>query len=203
MWHCVISGVDISRPLKNSFIHTGHGDVLGENSWGNIAAIDEWVCLSIHLYVRSSVRSSIHLSCLNLYQPWPVGGYWLEISLVPLPVVCQCVYCVCVCQSICLPVCLSVCLSTCLCVCQSIHLPVCVSLLSESVPALACGRLTLSRLNCATARWQVAWHGWWRGVDPPIRLRDTLAKGCWVTGGASDGGGQFIIRLFVIVGGVC
>ena len=41
MWHCVISGVDISRPLKNSFIHTGHGDVLGENTWGNIAAIDE------------------------------------------------------------------------------------------------------------------------------------------------------------------
>ncbi|XP_076451799.1 uncharacterized protein LOC143287579 [Babylonia areolata] len=32
---------DISRPLKNSFIHTGHGDVLGDNSWGNIAAIDE------------------------------------------------------------------------------------------------------------------------------------------------------------------
>ncbi|KAL8601783.1 hypothetical protein ACOMHN_033959 [Nucella lapillus] len=39
-------GHDISRPLKNSFIHTGHGDVVGDNSWGNIAAIDEEQCLA-------------------------------------------------------------------------------------------------------------------------------------------------------------
>ena len=138
------------------------------------------VCLSVHLSTCLSVSLSVYQSvCLST--------------------------CLCVCHSVCLPVCvsvslsvylsvcLSVCLSTCLCVCQSVCLPVCVSLLSESVPALACGRLTLARLNCATARWQVAWRGRWRGVDPPIRLLDTLAKGCWVTGGASDGGGQFII----------
>lgn len=31
---------DISKPLKNSFIHTGHGDPYGE-SWGSPAEIDE------------------------------------------------------------------------------------------------------------------------------------------------------------------
>ena len=41
-------------------------------------------------------------------------------------------------------------------------------------------------------------------MDPRVRLLDTLAKGCWVTGGASDGRGQFIIiKLFVSVGGMC
>nr|KAG5706475.1 hypothetical protein BaRGS_032868 [Batillaria attramentaria] len=36
-----LGGHDISRPLKNSFIHTGHGDVLGGNTWGDPGAIDE------------------------------------------------------------------------------------------------------------------------------------------------------------------
>lgn len=31
---------DISKPLKNSFIHTGHGSAFGE-SWGSPAYIDE------------------------------------------------------------------------------------------------------------------------------------------------------------------
>jgi hypothetical protein len=35
-----ISETDISRPLKNSFIHTGHGDV-GGKSWGSPIVIDE------------------------------------------------------------------------------------------------------------------------------------------------------------------
>ncbi|XP_023210456.1 activated CDC42 kinase 1-like [Centruroides sculpturatus] len=35
-----IKGDDISKPLRNSFIHTGHGDV-GGKSWGNPAYIDE------------------------------------------------------------------------------------------------------------------------------------------------------------------
>jgi hypothetical protein len=32
---------DISKPLKNSFIHTGHGDP-GGKSWGNAEYIDEY-----------------------------------------------------------------------------------------------------------------------------------------------------------------
>ncbi|GAB1600128.1 activated CDC42 kinase 1-like isoform X4 [Argonauta hians] len=35
-----LAGEDISKPLKNSFIHTGHVDVSG-NFWGNPASIDE------------------------------------------------------------------------------------------------------------------------------------------------------------------
>ena len=31
---------DISKPLKNSFIHTGHGSAFGE-SWGSPSTIDE------------------------------------------------------------------------------------------------------------------------------------------------------------------
>lgn len=31
---------DISKPLKNSFIHTGHGSAFGE-SWGSPAYIDD------------------------------------------------------------------------------------------------------------------------------------------------------------------
>lgn len=31
---------DISKPLKNSFIHTGHGSAFGE-SWGSPCYIDE------------------------------------------------------------------------------------------------------------------------------------------------------------------
>jgi activated CDC42 kinase 1 len=34
-------GTDISKPLKNSFIHTGHGDP-GGKSWGNAEYIDEY-----------------------------------------------------------------------------------------------------------------------------------------------------------------
>lgn len=34
------SGNDISKPLRNSFIHTGHGSVSGK-SWGSPAFIDE------------------------------------------------------------------------------------------------------------------------------------------------------------------
>ncbi|KAG1683039.1 Activated CDC42 kinase 1 [Nymphon striatum] len=36
-----INSEDISKPLRNSFIHTGHGDPIGGNSWGNPATIDE------------------------------------------------------------------------------------------------------------------------------------------------------------------
>lgn len=39
-WFYIITGNDISKPLKNSFIHTGHGDP-GGKSWGDPAAIDE------------------------------------------------------------------------------------------------------------------------------------------------------------------
>ncbi|XP_052821493.1 activated CDC42 kinase 1-like isoform X2 [Mya arenaria] len=35
-----LGGTDISKPLKNSFIHTGHGDP-GGKSWGNPGEIDE------------------------------------------------------------------------------------------------------------------------------------------------------------------
>ncbi|XP_071109997.1 activated CDC42 kinase 1-like isoform X1 [Haliotis cracherodii] len=35
-----LASLDISKPLKNSFIHTGHGDV-GGNTWGDPSAIDE------------------------------------------------------------------------------------------------------------------------------------------------------------------
>lgn len=40
VWFYTITGNDISKPLKNSFIHTGHGDP-GGKSWGDPAAIDE------------------------------------------------------------------------------------------------------------------------------------------------------------------
>ena len=36
----VYTGGDISKPLKNSLIHTGHGDP-GGKSWGCPEAIDE------------------------------------------------------------------------------------------------------------------------------------------------------------------
>lgn len=39
-WFYIITGNDISKPLKNSFIHTGHGDP-GGKSWGDPGAIDE------------------------------------------------------------------------------------------------------------------------------------------------------------------
>lgn len=39
-WIYIITGNDISKPLKNSFIHTGHGDP-GGKSWGDPGAIDE------------------------------------------------------------------------------------------------------------------------------------------------------------------
>lgn len=32
---------DISKPLKNSFIHTGHQDLLGKKSWGNPEFIEK------------------------------------------------------------------------------------------------------------------------------------------------------------------
>lgn len=35
-----IGGEDISMPLDNSFIHTGHGSIGGGESWGSPAAID-------------------------------------------------------------------------------------------------------------------------------------------------------------------
>jgi len=35
------SACDISRPLKHSFIHTGHGSIDPEQSWGNPETIDE------------------------------------------------------------------------------------------------------------------------------------------------------------------
>lgn len=38
--HKPITGEDISKPLRNSFIHTGHGDISGQ-SWGNPGHIDE------------------------------------------------------------------------------------------------------------------------------------------------------------------
>ncbi|KAK9502014.1 hypothetical protein O3M35_012626 [Rhynocoris fuscipes] len=42
--HCVVGGKigsgDISLPLDNSFIHTGHGSVGGGESWGSPSAID-------------------------------------------------------------------------------------------------------------------------------------------------------------------
>lgn len=36
-----MTGEDISTPLKNSFIHTGHADPTGKNSWGDPGHIDE------------------------------------------------------------------------------------------------------------------------------------------------------------------
>ena len=36
-----VSGEDISRPLKHSFIHTGHGSIDPDQCWGNPEFIDE------------------------------------------------------------------------------------------------------------------------------------------------------------------
>lgn len=38
-----LSAQDISRPLKHSFIHTGHGDTDPHRSWGHADRIDRWV----------------------------------------------------------------------------------------------------------------------------------------------------------------
>ena len=40
---------DISRPLKNSFIHTGHADGSGK-TWGNPETIDEYVRIACFFF---------------------------------------------------------------------------------------------------------------------------------------------------------
>lgn len=39
-----LSAQDISRPLKHSFIHTGHGDTDPHRSWGHADRIDRSIC---------------------------------------------------------------------------------------------------------------------------------------------------------------
>ena len=34
---------DISEPIRYSFIHTGHGDISSQNTWGDPGLIDEYV----------------------------------------------------------------------------------------------------------------------------------------------------------------
>ncbi|XP_071945773.1 uncharacterized protein [Antedon mediterranea] len=46
-----LTTTDISEPLTNSFIHTGHGDVLGGKSWGCPEAIDD-------LYIKNPMQPS-------------------------------------------------------------------------------------------------------------------------------------------------
>ena len=46
--------LDISQPLKNSFIHTGHLDASGAK-WGDPAAIDECVTVS-HVFAFEATR---------------------------------------------------------------------------------------------------------------------------------------------------
>lgn len=41
-----LSAHDISRPLKHSFIHTGHGDTDPHRSWGHADRIDRWVVVA-------------------------------------------------------------------------------------------------------------------------------------------------------------
>ncbi|XP_033122737.1 activated CDC42 kinase 1-like [Anneissia japonica] len=46
-----LTSADISEPLTNSFIHTGHGDVVGGKSWGCPEAIDD-------LYIKNPMQPS-------------------------------------------------------------------------------------------------------------------------------------------------
>lgn len=41
-----LSAHDISRPLKHSFIHTGHGDTDPHRSWGHADRIDRLITLA-------------------------------------------------------------------------------------------------------------------------------------------------------------
>ena len=43
---------DISKPLKNSFIHTGHGSHTGR-SWGKAEAIDDLYLRKLHININS------------------------------------------------------------------------------------------------------------------------------------------------------
>lgn len=48
-----LSAQDISRPLKHSFIHTGHGDTDPHRSWGHADRIDRLV------YLLTEVAASV------------------------------------------------------------------------------------------------------------------------------------------------
>lgn len=50
--HC-----DISRPVKESFRHTGHGSPIG-NSWGSPAVLDP-----LHLHSSSSSKDDVAFRC--------------------------------------------------------------------------------------------------------------------------------------------
>ena len=51
-----LSAHDISRPLKHSFIHTGHGDTDPHRSWGHADRIDRFI---MHSYQH-------HMNCRKL-----------------------------------------------------------------------------------------------------------------------------------------
>lgn len=55
-----LSAQDISRPLKHSFIHTGHGDTDPHRSWGHADRIDRWVMfgLSQHAHIEQNWDAS-------------------------------------------------------------------------------------------------------------------------------------------------
>uniref|UniRef100_A0A674P9Z5 Activated CDC42 kinase 1 n=1 Tax=Takifugu rubripes TaxID=31033 RepID=A0A674P9Z5_TAKRU len=66
-----LSAQDISRPLKHSFIHTGHGDTDPHRSWGHADHIDRLI------WEMAEFISSFFCRCSppqQLFHPWPLGG---------------------------------------------------------------------------------------------------------------------------------
>ncbi len=58
-----IHNFEHSKPLKNSFIHTGHGDPTGE-SWGDPGKIDE-------MYLKNPLEAPDILGNPELPEPLP------------------------------------------------------------------------------------------------------------------------------------
>lgn len=62
-----LSAHDISRPLKHSFIHTGHGDTDPHRSWGTPDKIDEWE-------VQTEASSFRAVECYTMFCLSPPEG---------------------------------------------------------------------------------------------------------------------------------
>jgi len=61
-----VSGDDISKPLKHSFIHTGHADATGK-LWGDPGQIDEYVLYHLSYFVIFIHTLFVNVKCILLF----------------------------------------------------------------------------------------------------------------------------------------
>ena len=60
------SGDDISKPLKHSFIHTGHADATGK-LWGDPGQIDEYVLCHLSHFCHVYLQLVVSVRCIAFY----------------------------------------------------------------------------------------------------------------------------------------